>query len=194
MIRVTTKGTSCLLLTKSRFLHYITETLTSFLIYDTKFVKFGSDTFENASFTKCEFIFIFFIFYTLFCSLSHNKHGRPTWCPFYLTGYNSLPLWLFVYVMWIYENQSHFLVTVLFQYGKWTCVISNELKSFPVLKIVTRVMTRYNSDSNALLHNDRPALCSDIVTCFNHCTMRSCHNLWCVDMSELNTYIIDVTA
>ena len=28
------------------------------------------------SFTKCEFHFILFIFYTLFCSLSQNKPGR----------------------------------------------------------------------------------------------------------------------
>ena len=34
---------------------------------DTKFSKYLSDTFENTSFTKCEFPFIFFIFYPLFC-------------------------------------------------------------------------------------------------------------------------------
>ena len=52
----TTKGTSCLLLRKLRCLHYLTGYLTSF--------------------TKCDFPFIFFIVYTLFCSLSQNKPGR----------------------------------------------------------------------------------------------------------------------
>ena len=46
----TSKGTSCLHLRKLRFLHYLTEYLTSFP-HDTKFVK--SDSFENISFTNC---------------------------------------------------------------------------------------------------------------------------------------------
>ena len=33
---------------------------------DTKFIKIGRDSFENTSFTKCEFPFILFVFYTLF--------------------------------------------------------------------------------------------------------------------------------
>ena len=53
---------------------------------DTKFIKNLSDTFENTSFTKCEFLFIFFIFYTLFCSLSQNKPGRQD-VPFVVLGH-----------------------------------------------------------------------------------------------------------
>ena len=41
-----------------------------------KICKNCSDTFENTSFTTCEFPFIFFIFYTLFGSLLQNKPGR----------------------------------------------------------------------------------------------------------------------
>ena len=44
------------------------------------------DTFENTSFTKCEFIFILFIFYALFCSLSQNKPGRQE-VPFVVLGH-----------------------------------------------------------------------------------------------------------
>ena len=46
------------------------------LFNDTKFIKIGVILFENTSLTMCEFILIFFIFYTLFCSLSQNKPGR----------------------------------------------------------------------------------------------------------------------
>ena len=53
----TTKGTSCLLLRKLRFL---------FQWYQIH--KKWRDSFENTSFTKCEFPFIFLIFYTLFYS------------------------------------------------------------------------------------------------------------------------------
>ena len=38
------------------------------------------------SFTKCKFPFIFFIFYTLFGSLSQNKPGRQD-APFVVLGH-----------------------------------------------------------------------------------------------------------
>ena len=48
--------------------------------------KNRSDTFENTSFTKRDFPFIFFIFYKLFCSLPQNKHGRQD-VPFVVLGH-----------------------------------------------------------------------------------------------------------
>ena len=80
----TTKGTSCLLFRKLRFLLYLTGDLKSFPWY--KICKNGSDHFENTSFTKCEFPFILFIFYTLFGSLSQNKHGGQD-VPFVVLGH-----------------------------------------------------------------------------------------------------------
>ena len=82
----TTKGT-CLLLRKLRFVHYITDELTSFPKFQWYQIhKYWSDTFENTSFTKCEFPFIFFAFYTLFCSWSQNKPGRQN-VPFVVLGH-----------------------------------------------------------------------------------------------------------
>ena len=46
--------------------------------------KNWSDTFENTTFSMFVFPFIFFIFYTLFCSLSQNELGRP----FVVMGHN----------------------------------------------------------------------------------------------------------
>ena len=53
---------------------------------DTMLVNIGSDTFENTSFTKWEFPFIFLIFCILFCSLSQNKPGRQD-VPFVALGH-----------------------------------------------------------------------------------------------------------
>ena len=70
-----------------------------FALYNRRFNKLSSDTkflknevilYENTSFTKCEFIFIFFIFYTLFCSLSQIiLYHKPGWqdVPFVVLGH-----------------------------------------------------------------------------------------------------------
>ena len=83
----TTKGTSCLLLKKLRlFALYITEDL-AFQWYQIH--KKWSDTLENTRFSKCEFIFTLFTFYTLFCSLSENKPGRQN-VPFVVLGHTHI--------------------------------------------------------------------------------------------------------
>ena len=70
------------------------EKIEIFVLSDCRFNKLSNDTqfikieaIVLKSFTKCEFPFIFLIFYTLFCSLSQNKPGRQD-VPCVVLGHN----------------------------------------------------------------------------------------------------------
>ena len=58
---------------------------------DTQFLKNEAILLEIQQFTKSIFPFIYFIFCTLFCSLSQNKHGRQD-VPFVVLGHLRLPI------------------------------------------------------------------------------------------------------
>ena len=81
----TTTGKSYLL---SRKLRFLSNRRFKNLSDYTKFInhKDCSDSLEDTSLTKCDFSIIFFLFYTLFGSLSKNKLGRQD-VPFVVLGH-----------------------------------------------------------------------------------------------------------